>query len=197
MGEKKTQVLESVGMHEGQLRTGDAQELGGLQPYELTLDKFIAHAAKWHPQGQVVTGGGAGGTVARVDYPALRERANLLSGAFAALGIAPGNRIATLAWNSTSHMEAWYAAFGMGVSCHTLNPRLGVAQLADMIRQADDRLLAISPDQGAVAEQLVRECPSIAHILVLEEPGSDFPLPVASVPVWTLQRLVAEHGTAH
>ncbi|MDG2535865.1 AMP-binding protein [Sphingomonas sp. HITSZ_GF] len=183
-------------MHEGQLRTSDAQELGGLQPYELTLDKFIAHAAKWHPRGEVVTGGGAGGPVARIDYAALRERSNLLSGAFAALGIARGDRIATLAWNSQSHMEAWYGAMGIGVSCHTLNPRLGVPQLADMIRQADDRLLAISPDQADIAAQLVRECPGIAHILVLDEPGSDFPLPAAAVPAWTMQRLLAEHGAA-
>jgi acyl-CoA synthetase (AMP-forming)/AMP-acid ligase II len=183
-------------MHEGQLRSGDAQELGGLQPYELTLDKFIAHAAKWHPLGQVVTGGGAGGPVARIDYPALQERSNLLSGAFASLGLAKGNRIASLAWNSTSHMECWYAAFGMGVSCHTLNPRLGVAQLADMIRQANDRLLAISPDQAAVVEQLLPLCPGIEHVLILDEPGADFPLPAAKIPVWTLSQLLAEHGAA-
>jgi acyl-CoA synthetase (AMP-forming)/AMP-acid ligase II len=184
-------------MHEGQPWPGDVHELGGLQPYELTLDKFLAHAAKWHPLGQVVTGGGLSGPVERLAYPALREHANLLSGAFAALGIQPGERIATLAWNSTSHMRAWYAAFGMGVSCHTLNPRLGVAQLADMIRQANDRLLAISPDQAEVAEHLVRECPSLAHILILDEPGADFAPPTTAIPVWTLQRLLAEHGAAH
>ncbi|MBQ1500518.1 MAG: AMP-binding protein [Sphingomonas sp.] len=182
-------------MHEGRPWAGDVRELGGLQPYELTLDKFLAHAAKWHPRGQVVTGGGLGGPVVRAEYPALRERANCLSGALASLGLAKGNRIAVLAWNSQGHMELWYAAFGMGVSCHTLNPRLGVAQLADMIRQADDRLLAISPDQGAVAEELVRACPGIAQVLALDEPGADFPLPdCGAVPVWTQQRLLAERG---
>jgi len=184
-------------MHEGQLRAGGARELEQLQPYELTLDKFLAHAAKWHPQGQVVTGGGVGGPVARIDYAALRERSTLLSGAFAALGIARGDRIATLAWNSQGHMECWYAAFGMGVSCHTLNPRLGVAQLADMVRQAGDRLLAASPDQGAVVEELVRLCPGIVQVLILDEPGADFPLPdCGAVPVRTLQELLAEHGKA-
>ena len=77
-------------MHEGQLRAGGARELEQLQPYELTLDKFLAHAAKWHPQGQVVTGGGVGGPVARIDYAALRERSTLLSGAFIACRWAGG-----------------------------------------------------------------------------------------------------------
>ncbi|MEP9360230.1 AMP-binding protein [Sphingomonas sp. KR3-1] len=184
-------------MHEGQLRTQDAEEdMGDLQPYELTLDKFIAHAAKWHPRGQVVTGGGAGGPVARIDYAGLHARANRLSGAFAALGIRRGDRIATLAWNSQGHMEAWYAAFGMGVSCHTLNPRLSPAQIADMIRQADDRLIAASADQAAVVEELVRLCPSIAQVLILDEPGEEaVKLPdCGPIPAWTQARLLAEHG---
>ncbi|NWO96119.1 long-chain fatty acid--CoA ligase, partial [Escherichia coli] len=81
--------------------------------------------------------------------------------------------------------------------CHTLNPRLGVAQLADMGRKAGDRLLAASPDQGAVVEELVRLCPGIAQVLILDEPGADFPLPdCGAVPVRTQQELLAEHGKA-
>ena len=31
---------------------------GAMQPYALTLDRFIEHAAKWHGATEVVTGGG-------------------------------------------------------------------------------------------------------------------------------------------
>src|ERR1700753_3636321 len=74
-----------------------------LQPYELTLDKFIDHAATWHAKGEVVTGGGVGVPIERVGYAELRTRANHLSGALAALGLRRGDRIATLAWNSQAH----------------------------------------------------------------------------------------------
>lgn len=190
-------------MKEGQVRVaplhGSATPLAdaapALQPYELTLDKFIDHAAKWHPRSEVVTGGGLGIAVERVGYAELRAQAQLLSGALLALGIAPGDRIATLAWNSQSHMTLWYAAFGIGVSCHTLNPRLDVRQVADMARQANDRLLAVSPDQGAVAEHLVTLCPGIEQVVILDEPGSCHPLPnCGAVPVTTLTKLIQRLG---
>ena len=121
-----------------------------------------------------------------------------LSGALIALGVAQGDRIATLAWNSQAHMEIWYAAFGIGVSCHTLNPRLGVEQVADMVRQAGDRLLAISPDQAKAVEALLPLCPSIERVVVLGEPGAEaVALPdCGRVPVATLESLLAEHGNA-
>lgn len=167
-----------------------------MRTYELTLDRFIDHAAKWHGSGQVVTGGGAAGPSMRIDYAALRDRSNRLSGAFAALGISPGERIASLAWNSQGHMECWYAAFGMGVSCHTLNPRLNAAQIADMMTQADDRLLVVSPDLAPLAEQIVPRCPSIVAVIVLNEPdASDHRLPdCGGTPVWTIERVLEEHG---
>lgn len=168
----------------------------GRQSYELSLDKFIDHAAKWHPRAEVVTSAGAGRPSARIDYAALRARSNRLSGALLALGLRRGDRIATLAWNSQAHMECWYAAFGIGVSCHTLNPRLGVAQLADMVRQAEDRFLAISPDQAAAVEQLVALCPGIERVIILEEPGTaDMERPdCGGIPVDTLDALLADHG---
>lgn len=164
--------------------------------YELTLDRFIDHAAKWHASGEVVTGGGAAAPAMRIDYAALRDRSNRLSGAFAALGIEPGERIASLAWNSQGHMECWYAAFGMGVSCHTLNPRLNAMQIADMMTQAGGRLLVVSPDLAGLAEQIVPHCPRIAAVIVLLEPGaSDHRLPnCGATPVWTIARLLKERG---
>ncbi|MES3090576.1 AMP-binding protein [Sphingomonas aerolata] len=167
-----------------------------LRPYELTLDKFLDHAAKWNPHAQVVTGGGRGEPAMRIDYAGLRGRANRLSAAFAALALGRGNRIATLAWNSQAHMECWYAAFGMGISCHTLNPRLNADQIVDMIAQAGDRLLAISPDLAELAERIVAASPGLRAVLVLDEPGgSAHPLPdCGAIPVWTMSDLLAQHG---
>jgi hypothetical protein len=34
-----------------------ALQPGAMQPYALTLDRFIDHAAKWHGAVEVVTGG--------------------------------------------------------------------------------------------------------------------------------------------
>ena len=140
-----------------------------MQPYSLTLDKFIDHAAKWHGSTEVVTGGEGGGT--RIGYAALRERANRLSGAFAALGLGAGDNLATLAWNSQAHMECWYGAMGTGIVCHTLNPRLASAHLAAMIHQAQNRVLAVSPGLAPLVEDLLARCPGIEHVVLFDEPG--------------------------
>ena len=103
-----------------------------MQAYGLTVDRFLDHAAKWHGEASVVTAGIDGGD-AVIGYAPLRERANRLSGALLDMGIAPGDRIATLAWNTQHHVEVWYGVMGVGIVCHTLNPRLTVAHLAAQI----------------------------------------------------------------
>ena len=106
-----------------------------MQPYGLTVDKFLDHAAKWFHDREVV-GAEAGQVRARATYAELRERSNRMSGALAALGMNQGDRVATLAWNTPHHFELYYAAMGIGLVCHTLNPRLTVAHLAAIARRA-------------------------------------------------------------
>ncbi len=94
-----------------------------MQPYAMTLNRFIDHAAKWHGAAEVVTGG-SGGASTRIGYAALRDRSMRLSGALLSLGLAKGDNLGVLAWNTQAHMECWYGAMGVGIVCHTLNPRL-------------------------------------------------------------------------
>lgn len=174
----------------------DATIPGSMQSYALTLDKFIDHAARWHGDTEVVTGGGGSDSM-RIGYAALRDRANRLSGAFAALGLRQGDNLATLAWNSQAHMECWYGAMGTGIVCHTLNPRLAPAHLAGMIHQAGNRVLAVSPGLAPLVEELLDRCPTIAHVLLFDEPGMDLPPPVSErVRVWRLDELLAAHGAS-
>ncbi|WP_245646726.1 AMP-binding protein [Sphingomonas soli] len=167
---------------------------GAMQSYALTLDRLIDHAAKWHGAAEVVSAG-EGGATSRIGYAGLRERSNRLSGALRKLGLREGDHLGLLAWNSQAHMECWYGAMGIGVVCHTLNPRLAPAHLADVIRQAGNPLLAISPDLAPLAEALMPLCPGIRHVVVLEEPGADLSLPdIPGVPVWRYAQWLAEYG---
>lgn len=165
-----------------------------MQPYALTLDRFIDHAAKWHGATEVVTGG-SGGVSARIGYSAMRDRSCRLSGALRSLGLMQGDRLGVLAWNSQAHMECWYGAMGVGIVCHTLNPRLSQTHLAAMIQQAANRVLAISPDLTPLAEKLIALCPTIEHVVVLDEPGADVSLPSCDrVRAWRYEDLLKERG---
>lgn len=141
-----------------------------MQDYALTIDKFLDHAGKWFGDNEVV-GAEDGRAVSRYGYAALRDRANRLSGALAAIGLRAGDRIATLAWNTPQHFETYYGAMGMGVVCHTLNPRLTAAQLAVMIDEAGDRVIAASADLAPLAEELAARCACVERVIVLESAG--------------------------
>jgi len=139
---------------------------GAVQPYALTVDKFLDHAAKWHGEAEVVTAR-PDGTIARIGYAALRDRALKVSVILEQLGVGPGARVATLAWNSQAHLEAWYAIVGLGAAYHTLNPRLTATQSADILSQSDARILICSADLAPLAADMAAHT-IIDHILIID-----------------------------
>ncbi|MBA4800502.1 MAG: AMP-binding protein [Euryhalocaulis sp.] len=163
---------------------------GAMQPYALTLNKFIEHAAKWHPEAEVVTGRG-GDAVDRTGYAALKARALRVSAALAGRGVLFGDRVATLAWNTQAHVEAWYAIMGMGAVCHTLNPRLTAAQLAAMLNQSEARVLIVSADLAPLARKIVAEAASVSQILVIDGPAPDWRGEDPDLSVSTLEDAIA------
>jgi fatty-acyl-CoA synthase len=170
--------------------------VGAMQPYALTLDRFIEHAAKWHGAAEVVTSGCAGVT-ARISYSGLRDRASRLSGALLSLGLGQGENLAVLAWNCQAQMECWYGAMGVGIVCHTLNPRLAHTHLAGMIQQAGNRVLIISADLTLLVEKLIPLCPTLEHVVVLDEPGAEIRLPSdPRVHTWRYDDFLETRGLA-
>ena len=97
--------------------------LGLMQDWPLTVDKIIDHAKNWHGAREVVTRS-VEGPIVRTTYAQIHDRAKRVSNALKDWGIKPGDRVATLAWNTGNHIEAWYGIMGIGAVCHTLNPRL-------------------------------------------------------------------------
>src|SRR5580693_1783873 len=114
--------------------------LGLMQDWPLTLDKLLNHAADWHGGREIVTRS-IEGPIVRTTYAEIRRRAKRLSNALKGLGVKQGDRVATLAWNTGRHIEAWYAIMGIGAVCHTLNPRLFPDQLCYIINHAEDKVL--------------------------------------------------------
>jgi fatty-acyl-CoA synthase len=142
---------------------------GSMQPFALTLNKFLEHAAKWNPHTEVVTGREGGG-VDRIGYAALCRRSRSVSAVLASLGVRAGDRVATLAWNTQAHLEVWYAIMGMGAVCHTLNPRLTCAQLAMMVAQSQARVLVVSADLESLARSIAVAAPSLERLVLIDVP---------------------------
>jgi len=169
-----------------------------MQPYALTVDKFLDHAAKWAAGREIVTAE-AGQPVLRTNYADLRARSNRLSGALNALTLRVGERVGTLGWNTQHHLEIYYALMGAGLVCHTLNPRLTVAHLAAMINEAENRALAVAANLVPLLSELAPLCPSLEHIILMDEVGETPQgnrLPGHAAQVWRHEALLAKYGAA-
>jgi fatty-acyl-CoA synthase len=114
--------------------------LGLMQDWPLTVDRILDHAKTWHGSREVVSRS-LEGPIVRTTYAEIHARAKRVSNVLLQMGIKPGDRVATMAWNTARHLEVWYGIMGIGAVCHTLNPRLFAEQLCYIINHAQDRII--------------------------------------------------------
>ncbi|MGA0607869.1 long-chain-fatty-acid--CoA ligase [Phenylobacterium sp. VNQ135] len=142
--------------------------LGLMQNWPLTVDRIIDHARDWHSDREIVSRS-VEGPIVRTTYGRVHERARRLTNALKGLGVQPGDRVATLAWNTGRHIEAWYAVMGMGAICHTLNPRLFVEQLCYIINHAEDKVLFTDLSFVPVIAQQRANMPTVKHVVIMTD----------------------------
>ena len=152
--------------------------LGLMQDWPLTVDKIIDHAKNWHGHREVVTRS-VEGPIVRTTYGEMHGRAKRVSNALLAWGVKPGDRIATLAWNTGRHMEAWYGIMGIGAVCHTLNPRLFPEQLIYIINHAEDRMIFVDLTFVPLLEAILPHCPCVKKVIVMTD---EWTMPATKLP---------------
>ena len=97
--------------------------LGSMMDWPLLCTKILDHAAAQHPKRTILTRS-VEGPFHTTDYATLRRRSLQCAKRLEKHGIRLGDRVATLAWNTWRHLEAWYGITGIGAIYHTVNPRL-------------------------------------------------------------------------
>ena len=140
--------------------------LGLMQKMPLLVSSILVHAARHHGGAEVVSRL-EDGRVVRASYREVEARARRLAGALAGLGVQGGDRVATLAWNSQWHVEAYYAISGMGAVTHTVNPRLSVADIVHILNDAGS--VAVFADAGfaALLREVLPGVPGVRHVVVM------------------------------
>jgi fatty-acyl-CoA synthase len=141
---------------------------GLMQDRPINLIAVLQHAATVHA-GQEVVSALPEGVRRRLTYPELYARAQRLANALKRLGLKPGDRVGTIAFNSDRHVEAWYAVSGQGAICHTINPRLPHDQLCYIINHAEDRILMIDAPLAAAAAKSRAGMKSVETVVVLTD----------------------------
>ncbi|HEX9037228.1 MAG TPA: long-chain fatty acid--CoA ligase [Ktedonobacterales bacterium] len=139
-----------------------------MMDYPLTLQHIYHRARKLFSRREIVTLVADG--YERSTYGETLARAERMAAAIAALGIKRGDRVATLAWNSTRHYELYFAIPCMGAVLHTLNLRLPANQLGYIIQDAADGVIFVDSDLFPLLRAVKDNLGSVKHIVVMNGP---------------------------
>jgi fatty-acyl-CoA synthase len=113
---------------------------GLMMQQPLLISSLLRHAERHHGDQEIVSRR-VEGDIHRQTYRDLAVRSRRMANALAALGVADGDRVGTLAWNGHRHMELYYAVSGAGAVLHTFNPRLHPDQVVYIADHAEDKVL--------------------------------------------------------
>jgi len=126
---------------------------GLMMDVPLLISGLLQHADRHHADTEIVSKT-VDGSVHRYTYRDAHARARKLAGALQRLGVQPGERIATLAWNSYRHFEIYYAVAGSGTVIHTINPRLFPDQITYIANHAEDQYVFFDLSFAPLLEKL-------------------------------------------
>ncbi len=138
-----------------------------IMDFPLTVAGLFRHGAAVHGGSVVETFDGQG--LRRATYAEVAARANRLAGALRALGVAPGDRVGTLAWNTQEHLEAYLAVPSMGAVLHTLNLRLFPDQLTYVVNHAEDRVVVVDASVLPVLARVLDRLETVRSFVVVGE----------------------------
>lgn len=112
--------------------------MGQMMHMPLMISSLLAHAAKHNGDIEIVSKR-VEGDIHRTTWAEVDLRSRKLAQALDRLGVEPGDRVGTLAWNGYRHLEIYYGVSGSQRVCHTINPRLFPQQVAWIANDAQDR----------------------------------------------------------
>jgi fatty-acyl-CoA synthase len=160
---------------------------GLMQDYPLTLSHLVQRAERLFPR--VPLSSRQPGGMFRYTYAEACLRVRRLANVLARLGVKPGDRVGTFAWNTHRHFELYLAVPSSGAVLHTINIRLLPEQIAYIINHAEDAVLFVDDSLLATLEPLAGQMPSVRAFVVM----TDGKLPVSRLgPLYDYETLLAD-----
>jgi fatty-acyl-CoA synthase len=142
--------------------------LGQMMQQPLLISSLLVHAERHHANQEIVSRR-VEGDIHRCTYRDLAVRSRRMAKAMAALGVTPGQRVGTLAWNGYRHMELYYAVSGSGAVLHTLNPRLHPDQVVYIADHAEDQVLCFDLTFLPLVEAVASRVATIKHFVLMTD----------------------------
>ena len=145
--------------------------LGLMQSQPLLISSLITHAARHHPDAEVVSRT-TEDAIHRTNYAGIERRARTLVRALMRLGVQQNDRVATLAWNGHRHLELYYGVSGMGAIIHTVNPRLAPDDIAHILNDAGSTILCADTTFVSLVATIAPLVPNVRAVVMLADPAA-------------------------
>jgi acyl-CoA synthetase (AMP-forming)/AMP-acid ligase II len=141
--------------------------LEGLVQHDhpLTLQHVLGRMRTVHQRSRVVTLTKDGKEEAT--YSEVCARVDRLANALKKLGVEPGDRVATFAWNTQRHLEVYLATPCIGAVLHTLNLRLFEEQLTYIANHAKDKLVFVDSTVVPLMEKVADTFETVEHFVIM------------------------------
>lgn len=136
-----------------------------MQDHGLLISGILRYGKEVYGSTRVVTYSPKGNRVATIAQ--IADNAARLASALRRIGIEPDERVATLAWNTQEHLEAYFAVPGFGAVLHTLNMRLSADHLEFIVNQAKDRAIIVDEGLLPILTPLMANLPTVKHLVVI------------------------------
>jgi fatty-acyl-CoA synthase len=144
---------------------------GLMMDFPLTIPTILRRAESFFGHKEVVTRL-PDRSIVRRPYSEVIDRAKRLAVALVELGVRPGDRVATLGWNTQHHLEAYLAIPSIGAVLHTLNLRLHCDDISYIVNDAADQVLLLDASTLPIYEQLKGRVRLKKAIVMAAAPGS-------------------------
>jgi fatty-acyl-CoA synthase len=136
-----------------------------MQDFPLSIGMIFRHGRAVFGDSEVVTFEGE--TSRRASFTEVGDRVDRLAAALRRLGVDSGDRVATFAWNTQEHVEAYFAIPCIGGVLHTLNIRLFPEQLVYIVNHAEDRIVIVDGTLVPILAKLAPELSSVEQYIVV------------------------------
>ncbi len=163
-----------------------------MPDFPLTLQHFLWRSTTLFPNKEIVTRRETGRH--RYTYADFGRRVAQLAHALRGLGIGPGDRVGTLAWNNYRHLELYFAVPCSGAVLHTLNPRLFPEHLEFVINDADDKVVFVDASIVPALQRVAGKIKGVKQFVVM----TDGPSPDGQLnPVMSYEELIGGRPTVY
>ena len=138
---------------------------GMMMDYQLTVPKILQRAVKLFPEKEIVSL--VDGVKSTASWGELYPRVMRLMNVLRKLGVKPGDRVATFAWNHQRHLELYFAIPCLGAVLHTLNIRLFPDQLSYIVNHAEDTIIFVDDSLLEPIEQLAPQFKTVRDYVII------------------------------